>query len=554
MVATKTRSFASATRSSVLTTKGIVCSSSPLAGSIGAQVLREGGNAFDAAVATAAAEAVTLPPMCGLGGEVFALMYDAETRKIHGISGGGRAPMRATREFFVDQGYTKMPPDGPLTPSVPGEVDAWQTILERFGTRKLDKLMAPAIDLAEQGFPLPQRISAYFTQALRKLVKYPTSAAIFIKPDGSPYRAGDMLVQKNLARTMRRVAEGGPDEFYRGGLARELAAGIAAAGGLIDEADLAGQRSVVYDSPPSVGFAGHTVFATDLPSQGVLTLELLSLIDGFDLEGMGHASIDSIHAMVESKRLAFADRLAYIGDPDFVRVPMEELLSPDYADRRRALVQMDRSPEIVPAGELRHSGAPNPSTSYFCVIDAAGNAVSFIHSLSQYYGSGFVPGETGILLNDRTGRGFYLDEGHVNVIAPGKRTINTIHNYMVKDDAGDLVLVGGTPGGDNQPQWNAQVLSAIYKHGMGVQQAADEPRWTHFPGTDPRSIDQEVVLRMEDGFDADVVSGLEARGHKVMPYPEFGTPGAVQLIAIDPATGVHAGGTDRRCDGYPIPE
>ena len=252
-------------------------------------------------------------------------------------------------------------------------------------------------------------------------------------------------------------------------------------GGLIDEADLAAQETTVYEDPPSASFHGHTVYATGLPSQGMLTLELLSLLDGFDLAAMGHNTIQSIHTMVEAKRLAFADRLAYVGDPEFIDVPLDELLSPEYAAERIKRIDPERAAEgIVPAGELGHSVAPTPSTSYFNVIDKEGNAVSFIHSLSAYWGSGFVAGDTGILFNDRAGRGFYLDEGHVNVIAPGKKTINTIHAYMVfKDDK--PVLVGGTPGGDNQPQWNAQAVSNVIDHGMNVQQAADAPRWDALP-------------------------------------------------------------------------
>jgi gamma-glutamyltranspeptidase/glutathione hydrolase len=499
------------------------------------------------------AEAVTLPPMCGMGGEVFALIYSAKDKSIQGVSGGGRAPMGATREYFIERGYEKMPTDGPLCPSVPGEVAAWETILERFGTMSLAEVIEPAIELAEEGFALPGRIAKYFTQALDKLSKFPSSAKIYIKPDGSPYVEGDVLVQKDLARSLRRVAEGGAEEFYHGELAKEIAAAIIEGGGLIDEDDLAGQQTVVYDDPPSVDFHGHDVYATALPTQGVLTLELLSLLDAFDLAASGHNTPESVHTMVEAKRLAFADRLAYIGDPEFVEVPMGTLLSKEYAARRIEAIDPNKMADVVPAGVLSQSGSPNPSTSYFCVMDAEGNAVSFIHSLSMYYGCGFVAGDTGILLNDRTARGFYLDEGHVNVIAPGKRTVNTIHNYMVMRN-GELMLVGGTPGGDNQPQWNAQVLSNIIDHGMNVQEAADAPRWTHFPGTDPRSADRPMVLRMEDGFDEETYASLKAKGHTIEEYPSAGTPGAVQLIAVDWTTGVHTGGTDGRCDGYPIPE
>ncbi len=544
----------SKSHSPVLTTRGLVGSASPQAGAIGAQVMREGGNAFDAAIAVAAAEGVTLPMMCGIGGEVFALLYHAKSGKLYGVSGSGRAPMGATREYFVSRGYSKMPPDGPLTPAVPGEVHAWQTILDKLGTRSLASLIEPAIGLAAEGFPLPVRSASYFDKPYYdKLAKHPTTARVFIKKDGSPYRLGDVLVQPDLAGSLKRVAEGGPDEFYRGALGKEVVKGIADGGGLIDEADLAGQETLFYDDPPSVQFHGHTVYATGLPSQGALTLELLSLLDGFDLAALGHNTPECVHTMVEAKRLAFTDRLAYIGDPEFVRVPLEELLSPEYAARRRQLIDPERAAEIVPAGELAHSAAPTPSTSYFNVIDKDGNAVSFIHSLSAYFGSGFVAGNTGILLNDRAGRGFYLDEGHVNVVAPGKRTINTIHNYMVFKD-GRPVLVGGTPGGDNQPQWSAQAISNVIDHGMDVQEAADAPRWTHYPGTDPRSIDEEMVLRMEEGFDEATLRSLEAKGHKIAAYPTMGTPGAVQLIGIDHERGVHAGGTDRRSDGYPTVE
>ena len=555
MVATS-KGAVGASHSPVLTKRGLVCSASPLAGAIGAQVLREGGNAFDAAIATAAAESVTLTPMCGLGGEVFALLYEAATGTVYGIAGSGRAPMRASRDYFVERGYEKMPTDGPLSPSVPGEVHAWGTIIDRFGSRELGKLIAPAADLAEEGFPLPDHIARNFSRLVgngKVLHKYPSSAKTFLKPDGSPYGAGDVLVQKDLARSIRRVAEGGVQEFYAGGLAREIAAAFAAAGGLIDEVDLAGQTTLLTDKPPSVGYHGHHVFATPLPSHGALTLELMSLLDGFDLAAMGRDSADSIHVMVEAKRLASADRLAFLGDPEFVRVPMDELLSQEYAARRRALIELSRSVAIVPAGELAHSPSPSPSTSYFNVVDAAGNAVSFIHSLSTQFGSGFAAGDTGILLNNRAGRGFYLDEGHVNVIEPGKRTMNTIHNYMVAKD-GKVIFVGGTPGGDSQPGWNAQVISALVDHGMNVQEAADAPRWVHFPSTDPSSIGREPELRMEDGFDDGVVADLASRGHRIAPYPEDAMVGSVQVIAIDHETGVHAGGTDRRCDGYPIPE
>ena len=538
---------ATGSRSPVMTRNGIVCSASSLAASAGVRVLQEGGNAFDAAVAVAAAETVTLPPMCGIGGEVFALLYQASTGKLYGLTGSGRAPQAATRDYFVSKGYTKMPPHGPLTPAVPGEVHAWQTILEAFGSRSLASLMEPAIDLAENGFPILSRISAFYTSHVDKLRLYPSTAATFTR-DGQPFLAGDVLVQRDLARSLKRIAANGPREFYEGALAGELASAIQAAGGLITADDLAHHDSLLYDNPPSVTYRGHTVATNALPSQGLLILELLNIMEGFDLAGMGHNSADAIHAVAEAKKLAFADRLAYVGDAEFVATPLEALLSKEFAAERRGHIDMQHASGSVSAGALPETDG---DTTYFCVADAQGNAVSFIHSLSLYFGSGFVAGDTGILLNDRVGRGFYLEEGHPNVVAPGKRTINTIQTWMALKE-GVPVLVGGTPGGDRQPPWNAQVISNVLDFGMGVQEAAEAPRWNNFPGSDPATVEQPYQLRLEAGIGQETAAELERRGHRVAPMTPNETPGAVQIIAIDPVTGVRTGGSDPRADGYPV--
>lgn len=545
--------YTSPTRSAVLTTRGLVCSASPLAGAAGAQVLREGGNAFDAAVATAAVETVTLPPMCGVGGEVFALLYEASGGKVWDVTGSGRAPTGATREFFTGRGYAKMPSEGPLTPTIPGEVDAWQTILDRFGTRTLAETIAPAIELAERGFPLPGRIGAYFPAYLDKLNRYPSTSKTLTR-NGASYRAGDLLVLPNLAATLRRIAEHGAREFYEGALAAEIAAAVQEAGGLFTREDLAAHRTEVSEAKARTTYRGYEVLATAPPSQGFLPLEILNILEGDDLAAMGHNSPDAIHLMAEAVKLAFADRLAYMGDPAVMDNPLDELLDKRFAAARRAAIDPRRASAAAQAGALEAVGAGiSPSTSYFCAIDAEGNAVSFVHSLSQYFGSGFVAGDTGVTLNDRAGRGFYLDEDHPNVIAPGKRTMNTIQTYMALRD-GKPALVGGTPGGDRQPSWNAQMLVNVLDYGLNVQAAADAPRWHHFPGSDPATADEPFALRVEEGFDEAALDDLRARGHNVEQMPAGVTAGAVQLIAIDQASGVRSGGTDRRSDGYPTPE
>ena len=543
---------AAANSGAVMGRAGMVCSSSPYAAEAGVQVLRAGGNAFDAAIAVAAAECVTIPPMCGLGGEAFALLYQASTGRLFGLTGSGRAPQAASLEFFVERGYTKMPLTGPLSASVPGEVDAWQTILGRFGTRPLDELLQPAIRLAEEGFLVLPRLAELFPGYLRKLLESPNAAAIYTQ-DGRELRSGETLVLRDLARSLRRVAQGGAEEFYRGALARDLASAIQEAGGLIDLEDLASHTTTVYEDPPSTTYRGHTVYATGLPSQGFLVLEILNILEGFDLRSMGHNSPDAVHAMVEACRLAFADRLAYAGDPDFLPVPMDRLLSKEFAASRQERISMERMAAVGP-GDLEAAGkAADGNTSYFCLVDAEGNVVSFIHSLSNGFGSAFVAGDTGILLNNRVGRGFYLEQGHPNVIASGKRTINTIHTYMALRD-GRPVVMGGTPGGDNQPQWNVQVLANLWDYDMDAQEAVSAARWHHFPGSDPAMIDRPMQLRLEQGIPNETTAELARRGHSIAPMPPSATPGAVMLVQIDPETGIRTGGVDPRTDGRPLQE
>jgi gamma-glutamyltranspeptidase/glutathione hydrolase len=535
-------------RSVVLTRNGMVCSASPLAAAAGLQVLQEGGNAVDAAIATAGVECVVLPPMCGLGGEVFALVYPAREGKVYGVTGSGKAPLRATREFFVERGYRVMPQEGPLSVAIPGEVDALDTLLRRFGSGRwsLARLLEPAIALAEEGFPLPQRLARYFAIAVPQLRRSPSAARLLLKEDGHPYQPGEVLRQPALARTLRAIATQGPREFYEGEVARRILEALQAEGGLYTPEEWAAHRTVVYDTPIATTYRGVTVYETHLPSQGILVLQMLNLLEGFDLAGMGHNSADYIHLLTEAKKVAYADRLAYLGDPEFVPSPWQVLLSKEYAQGRRKAIRMDRAAPSVSAGPLEGDGA----TSYFCVVDREGNAVSFIHSLSNAFGAFWAGGDVGVLLNNRVGRGFSLVEGHPNVIAPGKRTMHTLNAYMAFRE-GRLLLVGGTPGGDNQPQWNVQTLTRLLDFGLNPQEAAEAPRFTHFPGTDPISLDSLPELRLEEPLyrDGALVADLERRGHRVAPYPATAFLGGVQVILVDPTTGVRMGGSDPRCDG-----
>ena len=535
-------------RSTVYSKGGIVCSISPVAATAGARVLAEGGNAFDAAVATAAVESVTAPAMCGLGGEPFVLMYEAASGKVTGLSGSGRAPSAFTRDSLVAQGYSKMPIVGPLSAAIPGEVDAWAGILERFGTKSLSALLEPAIGYAEDGYALSASQARGFQLLGAKLNQYPDTAKTFTK-NGIPFEAGDVLVQHDLARTLRRIASGGADEVYRGETGRELVRALQAAGSPYTLDELGQHRTEWYESPISTTYRGHTVYETRPPSQGLILLGMLNIMESQDLAGMGFYTPNAIHVMVEAKKLAFADRNAYMQDPAFDVGPVDELISKSFAERRRTLLDMSRVATSVEPGPIPAPVPGDGDTSYFCVIDGEGNALSFIHSLSHGFGSGFVAGSTGIMLNNRLGRGFSLVDGHPNVVEPGKRPMHTLNAYMAVTD-GKLTMVGGTPGGDRQIFWNAQVISNVVDHGMDAQQAVEAPRWTHTPGTDPATIDDPFVLQVEPGLSELEIADLRSRGHDVNFEPSVG--GSAKLIMIDSASGVRTAGSDPRTDGHAV--
>lgn len=532
-------------RAPVMSLSGMVCSTSPLAASAGLRVLAEGGNAFDAAVATAATEAVTVPGLCGLGGEVFAILYQARTGKVVGITSTGAAPKGATLAFYRSNGYTQMPNEGPLSVSPPGEVSAYQYINDTFCTLPLAKLLETAIRYAEEGFPLPPRVASGFTRHAQRLAKYPSTAKVFLRKE-RPYQAGDVLVQKDLARTLRRVAQGGAEEFYHGGLAREIARAFRQVGGLLDEEALASQQVEVYE-PLSVDYRGYTVLENRPPSQGMILLQMLNILEGFDMASLGHLSPASIHLMVEAKKLAFADRNAYLADPKVVSVRLEEILSKEHAAKRRALIDLKHAATSVPAADL----APvSTDTSYFCVVDKFGNAVSFIHSLYRGFGSAFVVDGTGIVFNSRQS-GFRLQEGHPNTVAPGKRPMHTLNAYMVMKD-GRPFLVSGTPGTDFQVQGNTQIITGIIDYGLGLQEVVDAPRWSSMPGTDPATMDQPFSLQIEPNMPRETAQRLEALGHRITWSKDSTEHGIVQLIQVSQDTGVRIGASDPRGEGHAV--
>ena len=523
---------------------GMICSNSPLAASVGIKVLQEGGNAFDAALAVAAVETVVILPACGLGGDAFILLYEARTGKITGINSSGVAATGATSEYYRSQGHHVMPLDGPHAVSVPGEVAAWEEIHRRFCTQPFAQLLDSAIGYAENGFPVPPGIGRSLASNAGKLAQFPSTASVLLGT-GAPPREGDILVNKDLARSLQLVAKGGADEFYRGDLARRMVQGLQAGGGLFTTADFAGHQAEIY-APIATTYRGHTVYQTRPPSQGFVLLEMLNLVEGFDLTQLGQNSPEAIHLMVEAKKIAYADRNRVAGDPRCVDWPLDELISKTYAAERRGDIYPDR----VNAGLAAMQPVEvDGDTTYFCAADGAGNSVSWIHSLSNAFGSGYIAEGTGILFNNRAGRGFSLTPGHPNEIAPGKRTMHTLNCYLVtKDD--QPVIIGGTPGGDHQPQCNLQVLTNLIDFAMDPQAAVEAPRWWSFPGTDPATVNREMELRVEAEMPEDTVRGLEALGHRVVRRRPGVYDGKVQVIIRDPQRGVLMGASDPRGDGH----
>jgi gamma-glutamyltranspeptidase/glutathione hydrolase len=531
-------------RREALGSRGMVVTEHPQGTLIGIEVLKRGGNAFDAAIAVAAAEGVLMPMMCGLGGDAFALVYDAARQEVVGFNGSGVAGAGATQEYYASRGFTKMPLEGVHSVAVPGAVSVYEAIWKRYGTRPWAELWAPAIRLAEDGVVLTEHVCQWIAERAELLARCPHAAGQFLPGDRVP-APGDRWASPNLGRSIRAVAEGGADAIYRGELAKQLLEFLRREGAPFEPGDFAGQQAVVY-TPLATEYRGSTIYVTTPPSQGFLLLAQLNILEGFNLSALGPVSGERIHLLVEAKKLAFADRNRYAGDPAFVDWPLAELIGKARAARRRA--EIDPTRAGIPGGALvaEHAG----DTSYFAVADGAGNAVSFIHSISLSFGSGIVAGETGITLNNRSGRGFTLEAGHPNVIAPGKRPMNTLNCYVACRD-GRPWLIGGTPGGDQQTQWNVQVLTNLLDHGMALPEAVNAPRWFSFPGTDPATIDRPMVVRVEASVPESTQRDLVARGHTVKTLGPGSDSGAVQIIQIEPS-GFLRGATDPRSGGLAL--
>lgn len=518
-----------------MSTRGIVATSQSLAAQAGISMLQQGGNAIDAAIATAAALNVVEPMSTGLGGDAFALVYLSKSKELKALNACGRAPSGASLAAMQRLGYKSMPATGIHSVTVPGTLDGWCTLLETCGTMSLKEVLAPAIRLAEEGFPVTEVISHWWQVHAEKLRQNASAVRTYL-PKGRAPEAGEIFQQPDLANTFKALARGGREVFYEGELADAIITCSEANGGFFTKQDLKDHKST-WVRPISIHYRGYDIYECPPNGQGLIVLLALNILKGFDLGSLGHNSAEYLHLLIEAIKLAFADGDQYIADPDFADIPLQGLLSRAYAEKRRRLIS-DRA-ILVPAAGIPEDG----DTIYLAVTDSEGNSVSFINSLYNAFGSGVVVEGTGICLQNR-GTLFSLASGHRNCIAPHKRPYHTIIPGMVFK-SGRLLYTFGVMGGFQQPQGHVQLLLNLIDFGMGVQTALDAPRFRYFPGRG---------CAFEPGIAAEVIADLKKRGHPIVtlddPYSQ--QFGGGQVIMVNPENGAYIAGSDPRKDGCAI--
>jgi gamma-glutamyltranspeptidase/glutathione hydrolase len=529
------------TRSMVISRRGIVAAESPLAAQAGATILAQGGNAVDAAVATNAVMGVVEPMMNGIGGDLFAIVYDAKTGKLYGLNASGWAPAALSLEFLKAKGVTEMPTRGIQSVTVPGAVDGWSKLLDRFGSKKFEDVLAPAIYYARDGFPVPEWDAAYWADEVELLRKDQNAAATYL-PGGRAPRVGEVFRNADLARSLAAIAAGGRDAYYRGDIAKNIVAYSAKLGGTMTAGDLA-DFSSEWVEPISTTYRGWIVYEIPPNGQGIATLEMLNILERFPLAKFGPNSADALHAMIEAKKLAYADMYRYVADPKFSQVPVDGMLSKDYAAARAKLIDTAKANCNVPPGEPAFPAKGD--TTYLTVVDADGNMVSLIQSNFLGFGSGLVADGTGFALQNRGGL-FKLDPQSPDALAGHKRPLHTIIPGFMTN--GRERIAFGIMGGFNQAQAHAQFVANVVDFGMNIQEAMEAARFTKrtFAGCD---------VAMEDRIPLAVRENLAARGHQIELHKAYSTEmGGGQAVERDVATGVNFGASDPRKDGEAIPE
>ena len=533
-------------RSEVIARQGMAATSHPLATQIAIDILQRGGSAVDAAIAANAALGLMEPTGCGIGGDLFAIVWDAKSKKLHGLNASGRSPhglsFEELRRVLAIEGRTTIPPFGPLPITVPGTVDGWFELHQRFGKLPMADVLAPAIHYARDGFPVTELIAHYWQRGGVNLKDQPNFAATFL-PNGRAPAKGDVFKNPDLARTYQLLADGGRDAFYKGPVASAVDGFCRNTGCYLRERDFADHSSTWVD-PVSSNYRGYDVWQLPPNGQGVTVLQMLNILEGFDLRAMGHNSADYLHTLIEVKKIVFEDRAKFYADPKFAAAPLDVLLSKEYAEKRRALIQPRTAADAFPPGDPRLSQG---DTIYLTVADRDRNMVSLIQSNYRGFGSGLVPDGLGFVLHDR-GEMFSLENGHANVYAPHKRPFHTIIPGFVTRD-GKPWLSFGVMGGDMQPQGHVQVLCNLIDFNMNLQEAGDAARFHHQGSSEPTGerMTNGGWVALESGVPMAASRALAQRGHDVR-FESDGF-GGFQAILYDAARDVYIGASEFRKDG-----
>jgi gamma-glutamyltranspeptidase/glutathione hydrolase len=533
-----------ASRSEVIAQHGMVATSQPLATQIALDVLKRGGSAVDAAIAANAALGLMEPTGSGIGGDLFAIVWDEKSRRLHGLNASGRSPEGLTLEYLHSLGLQQIPPTGPLPLSVPGAVDGWYELHGRFGRLPMPELLQPAIDYARHGFPVSPVIAAEWRRNADILAAFPGFAATFM-PGGRAPLAGEIFRNPRLADTYARLAREGRDAFYKGGIARSIVEDMRRHGGFLTEADFAAHHSEWVD-PISTEYRGYTVWEMPPNTQGLAALQMLNILSGFEITSLGFGSADYLHLLIEAKKLAFEDRARFYADPVFARTPLTTLLAVEYAAGQRRLIDRMQAARSYTSGSC---ALDTGDTVYLAVGDRDGNMVSLIQSNYRGMGSGMTPADLGFVLQNR-GELFTLEAGHANAYAPRKRPFHTIIPGFVTRD-GYRYLAFGVMGGGMQPQGHVQVLVNLIDFGMGLQAAGDAARVNHEGSSEPtgqRMTDGGVVY-LESGIEAPVRAALQARGHRLGEPGQMHFFGGYQAVMWDAEQGVYRGASEARKDG-----
>lgn len=532
-----------ATRTEVMAQHGMACTSQPLATQAAIDILKQGGNAIDAAIAANAVLGVVEPHVNGIGGDIFAIIYDAKTKKLYGLNGSGRSPYSLTLDEFKKRGLKFIPAKGPLPVSVPGCVDGWFTMHKRFGKVPMEKILSAAIGYARNGFPVADEASLSFAGIKSAYSEFPNVLDVY-NPGGKAPKRGEIFKNPQLANTLEKIARGGRDAFYTGEIAKTIDAFMKKNGGFLSYRDLAEHHSD-WVEPVSTNYRGYDVWELPPNGQGICVLEMLNILEGFDFSKITWGSPEHVHLFVEAKKLAFEDRAKYYADPEFAKIPVKQLISKKYAAERRKLIDPDHASSTFDAG---NPSLEDGDTIYMTVADGEGNMVSLIQSNFQGFGSGMVPDGLGFMLQDR-GQLFNLKEGENNTYAPHKRPFHTIIPAFVTKD-GKPWMSFGVMGGGFQPLGHTEIIMNMIDFGMNGQEAGDAPRIDHQGSSEPtgEARDGSGMVYLESGFPYETIRKLMSMGHKI-GYQSPGYYGGYQSIRVDTQNKIYFGSSESRKDG-----